>query len=149
MIRNVFPEDNPPKTIVGHQCERCASIESLLRGHRWTAIPSLPDPNDDRMYPLLPLLTPEALHYFLPAFLLEAIREPILEGVGLTNVLQAVLYSLCPAEKDRNFRWRKRINRFSLEQRAAIAAFLQWLHAMDEQDLFETDFWNQIPEVWR
>ena len=73
-ILATFPKTDPPlaESITSHPCEECAGVTKDFGGVRWwSADDSLIDENFDK----LPLFTPEAYHYYLPAFLLRALNE--------------------------------------------------------------------------
>lgn len=62
--------------LVSHACRECDQIVSMFRDRRWTEIPA----SQVREHSLaLPLLTPAAHRYFLPAYLLCGL-EDVAEG---------------------------------------------------------------------
>lgn len=76
-------------------------------------------------------MTTASFHYYLPAFLLEALR-------GSPDVQDAVVASLDPPPPDRPpavSHMRPRLLGLTLDERAAVERFLRWLaDAADEQN---------------
>jgi hypothetical protein len=72
-IREAFAVTEPPTgPVVTHSCSECDGVAAALQGRRWQELDELllvrqPD--------MLPLLSPEALSYHLPAFLIAALRH--------------------------------------------------------------------------
>src|SRR5262245_23332260 len=91
-ISEAFVDVTPPTSLVGHQCSECESVQTAFEGRRWNEVPieSIRDHHDS-----LPLLTPEAYVFFIPAYLIAAVREP------LGQIAPMVLYSLQPSANRR------------------------------------------------
>jgi hypothetical protein len=73
-ILATFPQTTPPlpENITSHPCEECEAVTEDFSGVRWwCADDELIDVNVDA----LPLFTPAAYHYYLPAFFLRALDE--------------------------------------------------------------------------
>lgn len=77
---------------------------------------------------MLPLLTPEALHFFLPAFLLYALDN------WQSEVWHFTVYSLAPGkEKEDDLAWwQRRFSLFTPEQKEVLFAFLDQVIADPE-----------------
>ena len=104
-----------------HPCDECDHVRALLSQHAFT---SVPDDVLDQLGDSLPLLGPAGLHYYLPAYLLRALRDPKFEW------LDFLLFHLGPSHSDLSERgdyWSERLAVFSVAQRSAVQAFLQWL----------------------
>ncbi len=134
-VARVFAEVPRPSDdkIVGHHCEDCDEIEQSLRGTHWSEWGGARD-YDALVFPspVFPLLTPEAFHYYMPAFLkllLEKFETPDAEASKHYGYfLDCYFYTICPDRK-REF-WRPYCSRmapFSLEQLEVIAACLAFL----------------------
>jgi hypothetical protein len=100
-----------------HPCTDCEELARDLFPHTWETLPRelLEHHSDD-----LPILTPQALRYYLPAYLLYALEFPT------SLVLELTVYHLTPTKEDiaeSNGYFEERFALFSPEQRAAIGAF--------------------------
>jgi hypothetical protein len=72
-IRQVFPAGEPfTSAVVSHDCLECIGVAEALQGRTWLKADEL---LMVRLPDVLPLLTTEALCYFLPSFLSAAIRH--------------------------------------------------------------------------
>jgi hypothetical protein len=120
-ILAAFPKYDPPlpENITSHRCEECYGVRDDFRGVRWWAAD---DELIDENFDDLPLFTPEAYHYYLPAFLLRALD--IFDPDNL--VVQFCVYNLSPMKTPIDDPWqRARLNQFTPEQITAIANFLE------------------------
>jgi hypothetical protein len=74
VIHEVFPVGTPPpRPVTTHECLECDEVDRLLGGRVWSDVAS----NFPRYcHDSFPLLTPAAQIYYLPAYLVHAIREP-------------------------------------------------------------------------
>jgi hypothetical protein len=130
-IRAAFPPARFYGSITSCNCDECTDIRDQVRDKRWDEIPTAF--LDLTCGPTL--LTPEALHAFLPAYLLRA-----LDGLSQrTVVLEFTVYSLCPNDPEENgleedASGDKKMNRLleqarlmSPAQVQAICAFLQFV----------------------
>jgi hypothetical protein len=127
-IRAVFSDDPPVGfPIAPHQCGECARIEADFHGKCWSEV-SL----DTLKYHFdsLPLLSPEAFKYYLPAFMLGAIADPE------SNLPEFLMYSLLPNQLARRERCR-----FSAEQEQAIVEFARWMAWSPESEQIEA-YWS-------
>jgi hypothetical protein len=72
-LRDAFPEQQATGPIAPHDCEDCYALRAMLENNTWSGIPpEFVKANDDA----LPLLADGAYRAFLPAWLLQGIREP-------------------------------------------------------------------------
>lgn len=77
----------PPGRVVVHRCEECERVSTDFAGKHWTDL----SPQVLRFhYDAIPLLSPEAFAYYLPAYLLFAARDPS------SGVAEMLLYALGP-----------------------------------------------------
>jgi hypothetical protein len=120
-ILEAFPKIDPPgpENITSHPCKECDGVRNDFRGvHWWAAGDALIDENFDN----LALFTPEAYHYFLPAFLLRALNAFDPDNL----VLQFCIYSLSPTKTPIDDPWyRARLNQFTPAQSSVIVKFLE------------------------
>ena len=112
-IREAFAEVPPPAAdnITPHECDECDRLrEALINRH--------PDDLSDQWvrqnYDQLPLLSDEAKHYYLPAYLRATLRE----AEAGSSVGEFVLYALAS-----NHRWEPE-GGYSARQRAVVFAYL-------------------------
>ncbi len=116
------PVERPDASdIAPHECDECERVRRLLIAHAFDCVP---DSTINWLSDSLPLLGPKGLHYYLPAYLLRALRDPDCRGIDY------LLNHLAPTDKDLNERadyWKERLAVFSSAQRAAILAFVGWL----------------------
>jgi hypothetical protein len=81
----------------------------------------------------LPLLFPEAFHYFISDYMCYSVEHPI------SQVAEFTRYSLAPTDYD-DF-WRERFLAFSAPHKQAVIAFLEFLRAQEiEGD--DEDHWK-------
>ena|ERR1051325_810264 len=137
-ILAAFPKIAPPlpENLTEHRCDECDGVRDDFSGVEWwSADNTLIDENYDD----LPLFTPEAFHYYLPAFLLRS-----LDSFDPDNeVLQFSVYGLSPTKTPVDApRYRARLNLFTPEQNSAVASFLEQIQ-MDER------FYNYYADVER
>lgn len=129
--------------ITEHQCEECDQLRDTFAPLRWeSALPEIIDSN----FGQLPLFTPEAYRYYLPAYLLRSLDnfDP------LDNVCEYVIYSLTPdCSEDFTFRWySERVKLFSHSQKAAVAAFLEFFLASDKFRTYHIDIMDGLKRFW-
>ena len=72
-LLQVFPAFVVRGTITPHTCEECVAIRSYLSTRSWTEVS---DEFTEKYSGSLPLLSPEAYHMYLPAWLRAAARSP-------------------------------------------------------------------------
>lgn len=143
-ILAAFPHTNPPapENITSHPCEECEGVTEDFRGVRWwCADDTLIDGNFDK----LPLLTPEAHHYYLPAFVLRALAEFEPDE----PVLQFCIYNLTPGSRPIDDPWRRaRMNEFTPEQISAVAGFLAVVLQDERFSHYYADAELGLQKVW-
>ena len=136
-----FPMGEPPSSeqITSHACEECADVTTAFSGVKWwSADPALIDDSVDA----LPLFTPAAYRYYLPAFLLRA-----LEPFDPDNlVAQFSVYTLNGHANDDWYR--KRIEQFTPDEHAAIVAFLRYVRDDSRFEEFRTDAVSALRHIW-
>ena len=109
------------------ECDECAGIRWGLRGRS----PGLMFPYVLEYHAgALPLLFPEAFHYFIPSYMSFAVEHPDSEVADFT------LLSIAQAKVD-DF-WNERFGLLTPSQREAVIAFLEFMKAQeiagDEED---------------
>ncbi|MFO0575607.1 MAG: PASTA domain-containing protein [Polyangia bacterium] len=114
--------------IAPHGCGECQRVRDDLKGHHWQA---LPDDILEYHHDSLPLLGPRAFCFFLPAYLLAALKES--DPWGFDSI---VIFNLTPPETlDREeISWfLERVQGFSSAQIASIFSFLHYLQEGDDE----------------
>jgi hypothetical protein len=127
-IRAAFADVPMPerKAIAQHECCECEALRATFAGRHWSTFDAaLLEANYDQ----LPLLSPEGLAFYLPAYLLHALAsltEP-------DNVTDYTVWHLAPTndEIDPAY-YRARLRVLTPEQFAVLADFLE-LVAGDER----------------
>lgn len=119
-----------------------ADIAEFLRGRRWQdlKIEELA-PNHESIF----FMSPEALRYYLPAFLLAGVLQ--YENAG--QIPSSLIFLLRPAgSKDptAEARFRRRFGPLSNSQRRAIRAFLEYLRDNHSED-FPTEGGEDEPST--
>jgi hypothetical protein len=110
-IAEAFRGVSQPARFVSHQCPECESVQTAFEGRQWSEVPidTISDHRDS-----LPLLTPEAYVFLLPAYMTAAVREP------LSQIAPMVLYSLQPSGNRRQCP-------LTEQERALILEVAEWL----------------------
>ena len=135
-----YPGDD---SIALHECAECQDIRRDFQGQSpWTIAPSVLE----RRYDSQPLLSPQALQYFLPAYMIYALDHPDSEISRFTG------YTLAPADYDDHDRQRFRL--FTTAQKASIIALLEFMKTHtttwddgEKQKLY--DNLNAGIEIWK
>lgn len=113
-----YPGDD---NIAPHDCGECAAIRNALKSTDWRDWIEAPVA-ELRRHAVLPLFSPEAFRYFLPAFLIAVIREP-----GPAQwILEQFLYALNPQEEDRRRSTKAFLKILNKAQIDALTAFVDW-----------------------
>ena len=114
------------RNVTGHPCEECHELRDTYGPLTWDTVPS---EIIDQNFGQLPLFTPEAYRYFLPAYLLRCLDIDDPDNL----VCEFVIYSLTPDDTDDNQKqWiADRHNLLDREQKGAVAAFLK--HILDTE----------------
>jgi hypothetical protein len=121
LILAAFPKTDPPSdgNVTSHVCKECQAVADDFRSVRWW---SAKDELIDSNYDKLPLFTPEAYRYYLPAFLLRALDSFEPEN----SVLEFCLYALgCEPTRSDDPRYRARFESFTGPQLQAVTNFLE------------------------
>jgi hypothetical protein len=86
LILEAFAElKRPGERLTTHHCDECDEVDAALRGRSWQEVAS--------NFPIychdaFPLLTEDAQRYFLPPYMLAALRpDASMQGTSLENVL--------------------------------------------------------------
>jgi hypothetical protein len=135
-IEEAFDVESRPRDdqLAAHRCPECDALCATLRGVRWT---DLDDTTIDENFDKLPLLTTEAFHYYLPAYMRRGVQHPVEVGLGLSEVLQFVIYSLCDKDLPADHWWRDRVKRFGPGQEQVIVTLLRWVVALGDADVVD------------
>jgi hypothetical protein len=144
-ILAAFPKNDPPlpENITSHPCEECYGIRDDFRGVRWWAAD---DELIDENFDDLPLFTPEAYHYYLPAFLLRALDTFDPDNL----VVQFCVYNLSPTKTPVDDPWyRARLNQFTSEQISVIAKFLVYIQEDEKFYDYYADVERGLRKFWR
>ncbi len=110
-LHDAFPERKVLGAIAHHACEECCALRLQLAHTTWSHIPAEFVRESDGS---LPLLTEEAYIAFLPAWLLQGIREPSEEVAAMLLV---------------NLRHEPRTDGFTPEQAATIIDVARFITA--------------------
>lgn len=144
-IRSAFlsaaqPEDN---NIAPHECEECDQIKSSFGGKKWM---DLSQEVIAENYDKIPLFTPQAFHYFLPAFLIRSLEE-FHPG---SSILEFTLYSLSPTKTKPDDRWySERLASFTKDQISAVVGFLKLILNDERFYMFHKDAERGLGKFWR
>jgi hypothetical protein len=130
-ITTAFSSTSLPQAeaLVNHHCCECYETSAAFGGKPWAEI-SLEEVLAGRE---TALLTAEAWRYYLPAVMIWCIRAPEAMDVMQDNLV----YQLEPpgAEGGSVREWfEQRSAGFTLEQRQAIVAYLQWYREREERE---------------
>lgn len=112
-IHAVFLEEPAPtaQELIAHKCEECQALQEALAGLRWREIPRA---ILEKHYDQLPLLSPKAFHYYIPAYLAYSLRrvpptdEPWANDIPASlsvsdhqPIVDFTIYSLAPGSEER------------------------------------------------
>ncbi len=111
-IREAFPATPFYGPITSCDCEECVDIREGLRYKQWDQVSEAF--LDFTCSPVL--LTPEAFHAFLPAYLLRGLDDL----TGRTVVLEFTVYSLCPDDDEEEDEYDQERHRQYLRERAIL-----------------------------
>lgn len=118
------PRPIGPRAIAPHACYECDDLAKEFSPYDFR---SLPGPVIEAQYSSLPLLSPAALHHYLPGYMLHALRcDP---GSLFLNL---IVYHLVPSKESvakTPAYFRDRFAVFSEAQRSAIGAFLSHVYS--------------------
>ena len=118
-----------------------------LHGKRWTDL----DKELLNRVDSLALVEPKAFRYYLPAFILEAVKAISMSQ----SVRSCALYALMPSSRPEGLDYkRKRLLPFAEEQRACVLKFLQFskqnhliigMSEINQAEKFVTELWKANP----
>ncbi|MGV3532772.1 MAG: DUF6714 family protein [Chthoniobacteraceae bacterium] len=118
--------------LISHQCVECIRLHDDFAGRRRPDVPlSVISYHADS----LPLFTPAAHRYYLPAFFRVALSRKLPSDHIL---LDMVIYDLCP---DGSACWQQRFGLFTASQLGAAARWLEFVLS------HEYDFWPDMRVV--
>jgi hypothetical protein len=123
LIRATFTNVGFPKgtDVAVHDCEECDAVRKAFSGQ----IPfSLPSDVLEYHHDALPLMSPEAFHHFLPAYLTYSVNRPT------SLVAQSAWFSLSPPELDQ--RYTDRFGRFSDPEKAVVLQVVEFMIEVDK-----------------
>ena len=133
---NVEPPD--PENVIQHDCPECRAVRRVFRHEQWRSIkPNKVEWGHDK----LPLFTPQAFQYFLPAFMLYSVADPS------SIVCQLVVDILLHEERDDW--WQKRLDKFTPNQKAACRLFLHWIQFRPESASDPEDIERAVAQWWQ
>ncbi len=116
-----YPGDD---NIAPHECGECAAIRNALKGTHWRDWLDVPV-SELRRHVVLQLLSPEAVRFFLPAFLIAVLREP-----GPAQwILEQFLFALNPRDDARRRGTLAFLNIMDPAQIDALRTFVDWVAA--------------------
>lgn len=124
------PEKNQ---VAPHDCCECNELRETFAGLDWKRIDKQ---IIEENFSQIPLFSPEAYHYFLPAFLLY-----VLDNFAPSSlVLEFTLYALCPSTDERMKKyWQERGRTFTKEQINILYEFLELIRAQPETHAYYQD----------
>ena len=130
-----------------HECEECSELRSAFAGRDWR---TLSREFLEQYYGSLPLLSPEALQYYLPAYLLAAIAEFHHDNI----VAEFTVCNLTPEVQDEGHadHLREKLRPFSAEQMRVLADFMQLVREDEEFRTYLGDVGPKhatLQELWR
>ncbi len=124
-----FDDKPPPAEIVTHECEDCERLSADFHSVAWR---DLPEELIEKHYSQLPLLSPAAFAYYVPAYLRLALHDFSQDS----RVLQFLVYNIAPSN-DENPEWkRERFRHFTREQVDILQEFLQLVVEQDEMRIY-------------
>jgi hypothetical protein len=136
----VYPGDD--RIVENPNDMESSRLRARFKGKHWTTVP-LSTLIKDRSG--LPLMTPEAFRFFLPAYMHASVVYPDAVDVIPENV---VFHLTPPAERSANAEWfRERIRGFSPEQMETIRSFIRyWLASLEPDALIDSD--ERVRHFW-
>jgi hypothetical protein len=123
LVRSTFANSAFPRgtDVASHDCEECDRIREAF-GQQ--APFSLPGEVLEYYHDSLPLLSSEAFHHFLPAYLIYAVENPA------SLVAQSAWFSLSPPVLDEFYA--SRFGRFSEAEKAVVLQVAEYLINADK-----------------
>jgi hypothetical protein len=143
-ILAVFPKVAPSskESLTTHRCRECDGVRDDFGGVRWwSAGQDVIEKNVDTV----PLLSAEAFHYYLPAYLLRSLKTFDRDS----PVLEYTIYSLSPTKTSADDPWyREKLNLFTPEQVSAVADFLECVLADEGLYDYYADAERGLRKFW-
>jgi len=147
-IAAAFSPILPPQPITTCECEECLDVRANLGHLRWNDVLL---PAIEKHFGSLPLLTDDAFQALLPAFLFRALDDISAEN----KFLEWTLYAVCgayeedeatteAADADR----RRRIARFTRQQRESVRAFLALVTVAPNLDIHHAPVAHALAAIW-
>jgi len=120
-----------------------AELREFLRGKRWRDL-QLEElvRNRESIF----FMTPEALRYYIPAFLIASVRH-YADSDQIPSTLLFLLDQLAMNNSDYQSRFRERFESFSDSERAAIRAFLEYIRDTHLEDFPSSAGKDQVSQV--
>jgi hypothetical protein len=134
-IRNRFPGTPTPveEDIATHDCRECLAIRATFAGRTWD---SLRPSELEARFDSLPMLSPNAFKYYLPAYLTHSLENLSPDCL----VCQFTIYAIAPDDdaKEAEFVdwWRERLSLFTAEQFEVLTRFLEHARQHEAFDEF-------------
>jgi len=119
-----------------HDCEECDGVRKAFSRQ---APFSLPSNVLECHHDSLPLMSPEAFHHFLPAYLIYSVNSP------MSLVAQSAWFSLSPPELDQ--RYADRFGRFSESEKAVVLQVVEFMIEADKD--LQLDERERARRYWR
>ena len=133
-LGRLFPEVVPDSPVAPHDCIECSEIRAQLDGCSWSEVPLDYINNHDD---ILPLLSIQARHAFLAAWLRAALLQP--DGT-VAGMLMAHLALQPPSEL------------FNQRQKQAVVAVMEWVgrsSVFGPDDPVTLDSLAEIRSAWQ
>lgn len=134
----------PKEKISGYDNEEGREIEAAFSNNEWKTIkPQILN----EYYDIIPLLSPEAFHFFLPAYLLYSLDH----FSGFETTTEFTIYAVTPTKsdvKDSLEYWKQKFEKFNSEQMMCIYEFLDLVKEDENFELFfeEVEIGKQVLE---
>jgi hypothetical protein len=125
----------PKGVIAPHNCEECREVTTVFANKNWKTIePEILEDN----FGVIPLFSPEAFHFFLPAFLIYSL-EHFLEKYN--TVCEFTIYAVSPNKEtiERSNYWQQKYRHFNLEQMNSIYEFLVCIRKHENFESFSEE----------
>ena len=114
--------------LIVHACDECFALRDAFAGRRWADIPVR---QIHEHYSELPLFSPVAHHYYLPAFVIAATDSTRRKDLP---ILDMVKYDLCALPKE-SVTFSERFELFSPPQLTALSRWL--FHMLSYRDIYD------------
>lgn len=111
----------PHNSIAPHECEECREVRKTFSKRDWKTIETQFIEDN---FGVIPLFSPEAFHYFLPAYLIRSLEN---FSEKYDTVCEFTIYAVTPQNKDveNHFDyWQERFKSFTSKQISCVYDFL-------------------------